>query len=335
MFIFQRNGIYYMEYFDDVEKKNRRVSTGERNKAAALKFLKNFVPEKKEKNTQSQILLNDFFKEFYQFAKESLSQSYLRSIVLSSRMFINFTGNKHLRDITPREAELFISHTYARAKYSAHLYYRTLKAAFYKAVNWGHIESNPFSKIKPAKTQKKLPVFITLDELSRICEKENNAMLKILYTVAFYTGLRQSELLNLKWRDIDVDKKFLVVGNTSDFVTKSKSARMVPLNSSVIDALSNVKKGANDDYVFLNENGIKLNNDFASKRFKKAVRKSCMNDEIHFHTLRHSFASCLAQNGISLYVIKEILGHQNISTTQIYAHLNNAALFDAVNSIRG
>jgi len=77
--------------------------------------------------------------------------------------------------------------------------------------------------------------------------------------------------------------------------------------------------------------GIKLSVDFINKQFKKAVRAAKLNDKIHFHTLRHSFASMLVQRGVSLYVVKELLGHEDLSTTQIYSHLQNQNLMDAVN----
>ncbi len=76
---------------------------------------------------------------------------------------------------------------------------------------------------------------------------------------------------------------------------------------------------------------IKLNEDYASKHFKKAVRDSGLNDNIHFHTLRHSFASRLIQKGASVFVVKELLGHEDIKTTQIYSHLKTENLAEAVN----
>ncbi len=76
--------------------------------------------------------------------------------------------------------------------------------------------------------------------------------------------------------------------------------------------------------------GIKLNEDFVSKQFKLAVRETGLDDNIHFHTLRQSFASRLAQKGVSLFVIKELLGHEDIKTTQIYSHLQTQNLEEAV-----
>ena len=84
------------------------------------------------------------------------------------------------------------------------------------------------------------------------------------------------------------------------------------------------------NYVFKNTKGFKLNESYVSKNFKRAVRNAGLDERIHFHTLRHSFASNLVQNGISLYIVKELLGHENITTTQIYSHLSKDNLFQAI-----
>ncbi len=76
-----------------------------------------------------------------------------------------------------------------------------------------------------------------------------------------------------------------------------------------------------------------MNEDFVSKKFKEAIRLAKLDDKIHFHTLRHSFASLLVQRGVSLYVLKELLGHEDLTTTQIYSHLQQQNLKGAVNLI--
>ena len=74
----------------------------------------------------------------------------------------------------------------------------------------------------------------------------------------------------------------------------------------------------------------KFNEDFISKQFKKIIRKANLCDDIHFHTLRHSFASILVHRGVSLYVVKELLGHEDIKTTQVYNHLTQVSLSNTV-----
>jgi len=92
-----------------------------------------------------------------------------------------------------------------------------------------------------------------------------------------------------------------------------------------------IGRGQQNDFIFNRYEGIKLNESYISKRFKRAVRSAKLNDDIHFHSLRHSFASALVQRGVSLYAVKELLGHEDIKTTQIYSHLQKENLSKAVN----
>jgi len=85
-----------------------------------------------------------------------------------------------------------------------------------------------------------------------------------------------------------------------------------------------------NDLILYRKKNAKLNGEFISKQFKVAVRAAELNDDIHFHTLRHSFASNLVQRGVNLYVVKELLGHENIKTTQVYSHLTQSSLTNAI-----
>ena len=87
--------------------------------------------------------------------------------------------------------------------------------------------------------------------------------------------------------------------------------------------------------MFCKENGKAFTGDYVSKKFKRACKAAGMDKAIHFHSLRHSFASNLAQKGVSLYVIKELLGHSSISTTEIYSHLNMDSLKEAIRILDG
>ncbi len=142
--------------------------------------------------------------------------------------------------------------------------------------------------------------------------------------------MRLGEITNLKWDSVDLKSQIILVTNSNLFNTKSKKDRVIPIHRKIHSIL--IKKVSNniDDYVFSKMKDIKFNNDFVSKSFKKAVRKATLDDRIHFHTLRHSFASNLVQKGVSIYVVKELLGHEDISTTQIYSHLQTDNLLKAI-----
>jgi len=141
--------------------------------------------------------------------------------------------------------------------------------------------------------------------------------------------MRLSEILNMKSSWIDTQQNIITLKNSIDFTTKSKKERIVPIHPCIASIV--IKPNSkNDDFIFNRKSDIKFNEDYVSKQFKKALRATKLNDDIHFHSLRHSFASNLVQRGVNLYVVKELLGHEDIKTTQIYSHLTQSSLSNAV-----
>ena len=326
---------YQVVYF--VDGKRTKKSTKETTEEGALKFLFNFNPDAPRPiiKKQSSIMLSRFIDEYIEYVSGSKSKHYLKSIKLSFSQLLSFSGNQPLQKINTKLLDKFITSTFTRAPKAAALYYRTLKAAFSKAVVWEYLSENPLKKIKAPKVAKTLPVFISEAEFQLILGNTNEPFLKDLFITAFYTGMRQAELVNMKWDWIDLNQNIITVKNSETFTTKSKKERIIPICSTLRHTLLNrfpkIVNISNEGFVFTRIPGIKLNEDYVSKKFKKVVRFLNLNDKIHFHTLRHSFASLLVQRGVSLYVVKELLGHEDLSTTQIYSHLQQQNLMDAVN----
>ncbi len=330
----QRSPYYKLAYL--VNGKRRILSTKTSDYKEAQKFLANFqvpveLPEVKNKiNT-----LSSFQDEYISYASGIKSSNYIRSIKLSFKQLISFTGNMNLNFLDTKTLDKFINSTYSHAPKAALLYYRTLKAAFSKAVVWDYISANPFKKIKAPKTVRTFPVFISPEDIQLILSSTPQQYLKDLFTTAFYTGMREAEIANLKWSWIDLQQNTITVQCSEEFTTKSKKERIIPICNSLKNVLLNqfpkVIELDKNSFVFTRISGIKLTEDFISKQFKKSVRAAGLDDKIHFHTLRHSFASMLVQRGVSLYVVKELLGHEDLSTTQIYSHLQKQNLMDAVN----
>ena len=147
--------------------------------------------------------------------------------------------------------------------------------------------------------------------------------------------MRLGELLNMRSSWIDFTQNIIITKNSTTFTTKSKKERIIPIHPKGLSILLKLNKTqpldpSEDYFIFSHNQNIKFNEDFISKQFKKAVRAAKLNDQIHLHTLRHSFASNLVQKGASLYVVKELLGHEDIKTTQIYSHLTQSSLSNAV-----
>ncbi len=334
----------YYQITYEVNGKRTTVSTRTKDKKKAEAFLRNFVPSvqktRLERNEEIKIdfTLSAFKNEYINYKKSTSSISYIeRSIEPAFKKFQEVLGNIKLNSVTVREIDKFLSVTSAKSKSAAALYYRTLKAAFSKSESWGYIDSNPFRKLKSPKVVKKYPVFISQSEFESILKNTKNDFLKNIFITGFYTGMRLSEILNMRWDWIDFNQLTITIKNSETFTTKSGKERIIPINQrlhstlkSIIPKIVSLNKSG---LVFYKIDGIRLNNNFVSKQFKKAVREADLNDDIHFHSLRHSFASLLVQKGVSLYVVKELLGHQDLATTQIYSHLQAENLSQAVNML--
>jgi site-specific recombinase XerD len=297
-----------------------------------MAFFKQFDPIPEQPTNL--IKLSEFRDEYIKYTATNRTNKYAKSIKLSFRQLMNYTKDVYLHNVTPRILDQFIAQRFSTAPWSALMYYRTLKAAFSKAVVWGYIEENPLKKIKAPKQKKSLPVFISKSDLEKIIQHTPTKLLQDIFNTAFYSGMRLGEILNLVWDCIDFNRGVIIIKNINGFVTKSKKERVIPMNNRLLDLFLNryqtSKMVSNNDYIFYRVLGVKLNEDYVSKQFKKAVRSAGLSDDIHFHTLRHSFASNLIQKGASIYVVKELLGHESISTTQIYSHLQSENLSQAV-----
>lgn len=325
----KKSGIYYIYYRKDDGKKTR-VSTKTKIKSEALKFLSQFEKKVKQKTPKSEISLGDFsFLYLKSISVTHTNESYR----LTKRLIENFRDDigkdKLLRQLDQTICEGYILKVYARAKHHGALLLRHFKAFFNRAIVWGYLENNPLKQMK-LRVPENHPTFISIVELKKIIDQENDLMYKHIYEFAFNTGLRISEIVNLEWNDVDLVKGEMKIQNKEGYTTKSKRERVVPMSAKVKEILSLQSKNSN--YIF-NIKGEQISKTYLSKRFKGCVKDAKLNDKIHFHTLRHSFASTLVQKGVNLFHVQKLLGHSQISTTQRYSHLRQQDLVNAINAL--
>jgi len=203
--------------------------------------------------------------------------------------------------------------------------------AFYKyLILEDLIKTDPSALIEAPKTRRKLPDVLTIIEiealinsldLSKVENIRNKAMLEVMYG----SGLRVSELINLKLSNYFPDVEFLKITG------KGNKERLVPIGSSAIkhigiylDTVRNhieIKKG-NEDFMFLNRRGTKLSRIMIFMIIKDLALKIGLTKTISPHTFRHSFATHLIEGGADLRAVQEMLGHESITTTEIYTHLD-------------
>lgn len=177
-------------------------------------------------------------------------------------------------------------------------------------------------KIQTAKRPLSLPVVLSRGEIGRMLEATKNTKHRLMLALAYGAGLRVSEVVNLKIQDLDLAEKTIHIKQA-----KGQKDRISVLAESIIDDLRNFISGkAKHDIVFHSEQGGKLTTRTAQKVFEQALDRAGINKEATFHSLRHSFATHLLENGVDIRYVQVLLGHNNIRTTQRYTQVTNPML---------
>jgi len=215
-----------------------------------------------------------------------------------------------------------------------------LKSFFNYLVFEDYRNDNPLELIESPKTGRKLPDTLSLDEIDALIEcidlstnegERNRAMLETLYGC----GLRVSELTTLKISDLFFDEGFIKItgkGNKERFVPIGPlTQKYIDIYRNEIRTHLNIKKGA-EDTLFLNRRGNQLTRAMIFTIIKDLAQKIGLKKSISPHTLRHSFATHLLENGADLRSIQLMLGHESITTTEIYVHLDRSFLKEVMHS---
>lgn len=267
-----------------------------------------------------------FYLEYLKYERR-MSENTIESYGENLKMLLEYT-KKDILSLTTDDIRDYISKLNLSAKTKAH--YLSVINSFYNYMVFnGEIEDNPCNGIRAPKLEKKLPNYLTSEEIDKLLDIKltkpidyrNKAMLETLYA----TGTRISELINLKLNQVDFDECIIRV------LGKGKKDRIIPLGNTALNYLklyiseyrAFILKTKNSEYVFVNKNGSKMSRQGFFKIIKKLAQEAGIEKEVSPHTLRHSFATYLLNNGADLRVIQELLGHENLVTTEIYSHLSN------------
>lgn len=248
-------------------------------------------------------------------------------------------GNKLLSDLTSLEME---SWKFKRAEdvsqTSVNIELRTIKAWFNKSIVWGMLSKNPLKGVKQFQIPQKERVCFTDEEIKLVLSYIVNQRIKDIVEFALYSGCRISEIINLEWPDVDFENKTITIRNKVGFTTKTKKFRVIPMSAKLEEILR--RKLAERvlsqwQYVFGKENGYKYDTCYVSRKFKKYLNRANLPSKFHFHCLRHTFATNFIKSTHNIYYAKNLLGHSNIKTTEIYLHADNDSLLKAMNQMEG
>ena len=286
--------------------------------------------------------INDF-KDYLRIER-GLSNNSIESYENDLKKLKIFLNNaktkKNPLEVTPDLIKEFIYHISKKIKSSSQS--RTISGirSFYDYLMFEKlIDSNPLINIESPKQQRNLPSTLSENEINILIKnidmkkKESERNIAIIETL-YGCGLRVSELINLKMSDLFFDEDFIKVTG------KGNKQRLVPIsliNISYINKyIENSRKKLkinplHSDILFLNRRGNSISRAMIFTIIKNLSKESGFNKKISPHTFRHSFATHLLENGADLKTIQQLLGHESITTTEIYMHLDNKTLFNVMN----
>lgn len=332
MFLFKRsNGIWYF-YFNQPDGKRKAVSTRETQKSDALKFMKNFNTDA-HPATPKVVLLSDLQTQIINYVQNNLSFDSYRVYVQCFKNLNSTFGNINIKQLTSKMFEDYKEHRLQTVKkVSVNIEIRTIKAIFSRAVKWGMVDKNPLQNVKQFRLEQREPIAFSDEEINLLISSIQNTDILNIVKFGLWTGCRLNEILNLQWKDIDLNKRLIRVGNKEDFQTKSRKIRYIPVSDKLYSILCGFSFSNPDSYLF-QKHGYKYQKNYVSKAFKKYLRACSLPEKYHFHSLRHSFVTKLIKNDVNINFVKELAGHSNLSTTLNYVHISTNDLRHAVNSL--
>ncbi|MEG8946011.1 site-specific tyrosine recombinase XerD [Rosettibacter firmus] len=281
--------------------------------------------------------MEQFLKEYLTILRfeKNLSSNSIKSYETDLRKLFNYLESKNVKDLNDVTAELISEYFDLQRKYGIDAatvarYMSSIKGFWQYLESSKYIEKNPTEKLYSVKKSRKLPSVLTFEEIEKILQSakadnllgiRDRAIIELLYS----SGLRVSELINLKITDLFFDEEVIRV------LGKGSKERLVPVGQSAIYWINEYlkttrpiieKKTKSQNYVFLNKRGTKLSRMGIWKIINFYAKEAGIKKEIHPHTFRHSFATHLIERGADLRAVQEMLGHADISTTQIYTHID-------------
>lgn len=275
--------------------------------------------------------------------EKGLSQNTVVSYRQELRRFMTFLSKENIKDIKKVDRYVILNFLdeLDRAGISRNSIIHaisSLRKFFLYLLQINMITDNPMNNIVPPKKAQHLPSILTTDEVERLLATPNTATNlgvrdRAILEVMYATGLRVSELIHLNLNELHLEMGLI------ETVGKGDKQRVIPIGDVAIKWLNEYLQGPrgallknqNYDIVFLNQHGRPMTRQGIWKNLKQLVLKAGITKNITPHTLRHSFATHLLENGADLRIVQELLGHADISTTQIYTHVTQQRLTNVYN----
>jgi len=221
--------------------------------------------------------------------------------------------------LTEEDVKSFLADNLSdKASSSIRLFLSAIKFAYSRLLN-----KDLTTGFKRPKREKTIPAVLTKEELKKLLDVLENKKSKLMISLMYAAGMRVSELINLKINDLSFNEKIGYIRQG-----KGRKDRIFNIPDFLLSALNEqveIQRADNQEFLFTGSNG-KLTDRNLQKIVRNAAKKAGINKQIHCHTMRHSFATHLLEQGVDIRIIQELLGHADLSTTQIYTQVSNEAL---------
>ncbi len=319
--IFKRNKTWYIAYFNGHGRVTKSLKTTDDKLARFLKKEYEVKIKRNEVKAEKRISVEIFCKEYEQDVTHR-KKSTNTADNCRVKEFLRHHGKKTINSITREDIQGFLRRFEDKAPKTYNSVIGTLRRFFRPAVERGYILKNPVEGFHRKKVPQTLPRFLTDEEYTIL---ENLSMEELIFPMvvtARYTGLRLAELLHLEWQDFDWGRKLVRVLNKPKFkhTVKNYQVRVVPTSEELKDKLLPYIQKVG--LCFPSPSGDVYSKEGPRRALRRILKKSNLREgrRMGWHDFRHTFASRLAQQGVSLYKICKWLGHSDFKTTQIYAH---------------
>ena len=282
--------------------------------------------------------INDAVDLYFQYLRveKGVSNETVKNYAYDLRQFFEALPKDTTEDMLPTDITDFVT-IQLKNQLSVPTILRRISSTmnFYLFLEREHIIDFTVKKFDRPKKMKRLPKTISVEEVEELLnapdlEKDEGFRDRTMLEVMYSSGLRVSELLGLKMKQINLQKGVI------DVIGKGNKQRKVPIGEYALDYVNEYiekhrshNKGKRSNYLFLNRYGEPLSRQYFFLQIKKYAKIAGIEEDISPHTLRHCFATHMLENGAELKALQEMLGHTNLSTTQIYTNVSTKRILDA------
>jgi len=252
---------------------------------------------------------------------ENYSEQTIKNYVSSLKLFLDYISKLNVKEVTDNEIENYLYYCKTKKDYSFSSMKQVIATIRYLYLN---VFNKPVPKSLNINLRKPsvLPTVLSAKEISKILEVTNNLKHKTILVLIYSAGLRLGELVNLEIGDIDSESMKIHIREA-----KGKKDRYVMLSEKVLQLLREYyRKYKPERYIIEGQNGGKYSPKSVQSVFKRALKKAGIRKKATVHTLRHSFATHLLDEGTDIRYIQELLGHKKLETTQIYTHVSSYSI---------